>query len=252
MSETTTESVDTSKIEKIQPIPENLPEELLPLYDWWKAKGPQFLSTVGVVLLVSIGAVAFVHYRNGKLAEANIELTQANSVEELKEVVAKFGSLKPGNAARMRLAKAYYDASKYEEALETYKACEKKGVPRGFEDVVALGHAHALEALGKNDEALAIFKKFSDTKKESFLYPQAKMGLARVLTLQGKKDEAKNLLEELKAEKTDDPVWEMTVANLEDVIDRYEPRAKRSLFDMANEADKKVEPAPAPVTPAAE
>ena len=237
-------------IEKIQPIPENLPEELLPLYDWWKSKGPQFLSTVGAVTLIAIGALAFIHYRKGKLSEANIELTQANSVEELEEVIAKFGGLKPGNAARIRLAKAYYDASRYEEALDTYATCEQNGAPKGFEDLVTLGRAHSLEALGKNDEALEIFKSFSENKKESFLYPQAKMGMARVLTLQGKKDEAKNLLDELKAEKTDDPVWEMTVANLEDVIDRYEPRKKRSLFEMADDAAKTGEKAPKPaVTP---
>ncbi|MDA3926720.1 MAG: tetratricopeptide repeat protein [Kiritimatiellae bacterium] len=251
MSENTTDSVDAGKAENIQPIPENLPEELLPLYDWWKAKGPQFLSTVGTVLLIAIGVVAFIHYRNGKLAEANIELTQANSMDELEEVVAKYGSTKPGNAARMRLAKAYYDASKYEEALETYDDCVNKGIPTGFEDLVTIGRAHTLEALEKNDEALTIFKSFSENNKESFLYPQAKMGFARVLTLQGKKEEAKNLLEELKAEKTDDPVWEMTIANLEEVIDRYEPRTKRSLFDMANEAGKKAEAVSTPVAPPA-
>ena len=241
MSENTTESVDTSNVEKVQPIPENLPEELLPLYDWWKSKGPRFLSTVGTVTLIAVGAVAFVHYRKGKLSEANIELAQANSVDELEEVVAKFGSLKPGNTARIRLAKAYYDASRYEEALEVYTTCEQKGAPKGFEDLVTLGRAHALEARGKNDEALEIFKNFSENKKESFLYPQAKMGMVRVLTLQGKKDEAKDLLDELKAEKTDDSAWEMTIANLEDVIARYEPRTKRSLFDLADEASKSAE-----------
>lgn len=247
MSEKTTKSDDTGKVVKVQPIPENLPEELLPLYDWWKEKGAQFLTTVGVVALLLTGAAAFIHYRNTKLAEANIELTKANSVDELEEVVAKFGSSKPGNAARIRLAKAYYDASRYDNALETYESCEKKGVPKGFEDVVTLGRAHALEALGKNDEALALFKKVSENK-ESFLYPQAKMGMARVLTLQGKKDEAKMLLDELKAEKTDDPVWEMTIANLANVVARYEPR-KHSLFDMADQAAKKIEPtvAPAPL-----
>ena len=73
------------------------------------------------------------------------------------------------------------------------------------------------------------------------------MGIARVMTLQGKKDEAKKLLENLKAEKTDDAVWEMAIANLEGVITRYEPRAERSLFDAANEAAKAVD-APAPIT----
>jgi len=246
MSENTAKSVDTGKVENLQPIPENLPEELLPLYDWWKSKGTQFLSTVGAVALILIGAFAFIHYRNGKQAEANIELTEASTMEALEEVVAKYGSGRPGNAARIRLAKAYYDASRYESALEAYESCIKKGVPKGFEDVVALGRAHALEALEKTDEALAIFKDISDNKKESFLYPQAKMGVARVLTLQGKKTEAINLLEELKAEKTDDPMWEMTVASLADVIDRYEPRAKRSLFDMADEAGRTAEPAPQP------
>lgn len=251
MSKKTTKSDDTGKVEKIQPIPENLPEELLPLYDWWKEKGTQFLTTAGVVALILIGTIAFIHYRNGQLAEANIELTKANSIEELEEVVAKFGGIKPGNAARVRLAKAYYDASRYDSALETYQACEKKGVPKGFEDVVTLGRAHALEALNQNDQALALFKKISENKKESFLYPQARMGEARVLTLQGKKDQAKMVLDELKAEKTDDPIWEMTIANLADVVDRYEPRAKRSLFDMADQAAKMIEPALTP-DPAAE
>ncbi|MFA7173677.1 MAG: tetratricopeptide repeat protein [Kiritimatiellia bacterium] len=252
MKENTAKSDDTGKVVKIQPIPENLPEELLPLYDWWKEKGVQFLTTAGVTVLVLIGAAAFVHYRNSQLAEANIELTKANSVEELEEVVAKFGGSKPGNAARVRLAKAYYDASRYDNALETYESCEKKGVPKGFEDVVTLGRAHALEALNKNDQALALFKKISENKKESFLYPQAKMGEVRVLTLQGKKEEAKILLDELKAEKADNPIWELTIANLAEVVDRYEPRAKRSLFDMADQAAKTIKPAltPGPATAA--
>lgn len=252
MSENTTKKDDIGNVVRIQPIPENLPEELLPLYDWWKEKGAQFLTTVGVAALILIGAAAYIHYRNGKLAEANIELAKANTVEQLEEVVAKFGGSKPGNAARIRLAKAYYDVSRYDNARETYESCEQKGVPKGFEDIVTLGRAHALEALGKNDEALALFKKISENKKESFLYPQAKMGVARVLTLQGKKAEAKNLLDELKAEKTDDPNWEMTVANLADVVDRYEPRAARSLFDMADQAAKTLEPATAPVPVKAE
>ena len=76
------------------------------------------------------------------------------------------------------------------------------------------------------------------------------MGEARILALQGKKDEAKKRLENLKAKVSDAPGWEMTIASLEGVITRYEPRAARSLFDAANEAVKKADspaaPAPAP------
>lgn len=252
MSENTTESVENKVVEDVKPIPENLPEELLPLYDWWKEKGAKSLITAAAVTLVAVGVLGYMQFRKAKIADANIALTQANSVEELEGVVAKYGSLKVGNAARIRLAKAYYDASKYEDALATYEECEAKGPPKGFEEIVTLGRAHSLEALGKSDEALSIYKSFVETGKKSYLYPQAVMGLARVLTMQGKKDEAKKLLEELEAEKTDETAWEMAIANLEELIDRYEPRAKRSLFDMANEAGKtlntetKTKPDPAP------
>lgn len=246
MSKKTTESVDKEQVEAIKPIPEILPEELLPLYDWWKEKGTRSLITSGAIALVAVGVLGFMHYRKSQVAEANIQLTKANSIEELEELTAKYGNLKAGNAARIRLAKAYYDASKYEDALAAYDECESKGTPKGFEDIVTLGRAHSLEALKKTDEALAIFKNFVETRKGSFLYPQAVMGEARVMTMQGKKDEAKLLLEKLKAEKTGEPAWEMTIASLDDVIDRYEPRKKRSLFDMADEASKTLKTVPKP------
>lgn len=229
------------------PIPENLPEELLPLYDWWKANGKQFLIMVAATAVLLGGALTVKRVRASKIAAANQELLKANSLDELEAAVAKYGSTKAGNATRMRLAKAYFDASKYEEALQAYDLCLRKGAPTGFKEIAELGRAHTLEGLNRLDEALQAFQTFEKNYTDHFLRPQAVMGTARVMTLQGKKDEAKKLLENLKAEKTDDAVWEMAIANLEGVITRYEPRAERSLFDAANEAAKAVD-APAPIT----
>jgi len=227
-----------------QPIPTNLPIELLPLYDWWKANGSQFVVSVAVIAILAGGAFAFKQHRASRIASANKELTRASSLEELESVVAKFGSTKAGNAARLRLAKAYFDASRYEDALNTYDACLKRGAPAGFVEIATLGRALALEGLNRLDEALAAYEAFTKSCAGHFLEPQAQMGIARVYTLQGKKDEAKKLLENLKAKKTDNASWEMALANLEGVVNRYEPRAARSLFDAANEAAKQT-PAPA-------
>ena len=229
------------------PIPENLPEELLPLYDWWKANGKQFLIMVAATAVLLGGALTLKRVRASKIAAANQELLKANSLDELEAAVAKYGATKAGNATRMRLAKAYFDASKYEEALQAYDLCLRKGAPTGFKEIAELGRAHTLEGLNRLDEALQAFQTFEKNYTDHFLRPQAVMGTARVMTLQGKKDEAKELLENLKAEKTDDAVWEMAIANLEGVITRYEPRAERSLFDAANEAATAVD-APAPIT----
>ncbi len=226
-------------------IPTNLPLELIPLYDWWKANGGQFLITAAAVAVLGGGAFAYQQFRSGRIAEANKSLVQASSLDELETLVRKYGATKAGNAARLRLAKAYYDASNYEEALATYDACLNKGAPKGFAEIARLGRAHALEGLNRLDEALAAYESFDQTCAGHFLQPQAKMGIARIYALQGKKDEAKKLLEDLKAEKTGNAAWEMAIANIEGVVNRYEPRAARSLFDAADEAAKKIAPAPA-------
>ena len=250
MSQEKSVAPDTSK-PTLPTIPENLPEELLPLYDWWKTSGSQFLITLAAAAVLAGGAFTFKQYRASKIAGANQELLKASSLEELESVIAKYGSTKAGNAVRLRLAKAYFDASKYEESLGAYDACISKGVPKGFEEIANLGRAHALEGLNRLDEALSAYQTFEKANPNHFLQPQATLGIARILTMQGKKDDAKKLLENLKAKKTGVPAWEMTIANLEGVINRYEPRAARSLFDAANEASSKTltpaaTPAPAP------
>ena len=233
------------------PIPENLPEELLPLYDWWQANGKQALTIVAAAAVIIGGGYAFKQVRTSKITAANQELLKATSLDELESTVAKFGSMKAGNAVRLRLGKAYYDASKYDEALDAYETCIRKGAPVGFKEIAELGRAHSLEALGRLDDAAAAYQAFGKAHAGHFLQPQATMGTARVLTLQGKKDEAKKLLENLKAQKTDDPTWEMTVAHLEGIVDRYEPRAARSLFDVAADAAPTAPaPVPAPEAPA--
>jgi len=221
-------------------IPAQLPLELIPVYLWWRANGTQLLMNVAVALVAGGLVFGGLAWRKGRAADANRAFAQASALDELQAVVDTYGSMKVGNAARLRLAKAYFDAEDYEAALQTYEACLKKGEPPGFAGFARLGMAHTLEAMGSLDEATAAYVKFAEESPEHFLVPQAQMGLARVLTLQGKKDEAKLLLETLKAERTGEPMVEMAVAQLTGVIDRYEPRAARSLFDRADEAAREL------------
>ena len=272
---------DDSQTPEVRPIPENLPEELLPLYDWWMANGKSFLTTVGVGLVV-VGAILwFKSYSANRLEASNQEfirsqtlLNQASAnagdvlpdangntaLAELEAAVNKYGGSKTGNAIRLNLAKAYYNLGRFQDAVATYDQCLAKGAPVGFEDIALVGKACSLEGAEKYDEALAAFRDFQKDNPKSYLIRQAQFGEARVLALQGKKDEAKKLLENLKAKETGNEDAEKAINNLISVIDRYEPR---SLFDtaaaasdslnlpaLAPTAEKKAE-APAPVAPAA-
>jgi tetratricopeptide (TPR) repeat protein len=127
-----------------------------------------------------------------------------------------------------------YDSGKYDEALETYNACISKGAPVGFAEVAVMGRAICLEALDtRRDEAMTAYTDFIAKNPTHFLVTQARMGQARILTLQGKKDQATKMLETFKAEKNSDPMAEMAITQLQGVIARYEPRKAFPLTDIS-------------------
>ncbi len=231
------------------PPPKNMPPELLPLFDWWLENGRQLIVTVVLALVVGGSVIGYRTYTAKRSAAINRELMAANGIEELEDAVAKYGSSKPGNAIRMRLAKAYFDAERYNDALETYETCIARKPPRSLEDVALIGRAYTLEALNQLDDANKAYQEIA-ANSTSFAAAQATMGMARIQTLKGDKESAKNTLENLKATlDADNTQLEMAIAHLEGVVDRYEPRTRRSLMDAADEAAQQIQGAAATDTP---
>lgn len=241
--DTKAETVTPDK--KSAQLPVNLPLEFIPLYDWWKTNGTQFMIKAGLAVVLIASVLGGTHYYKSRIASANKELLKASTTEELETLVNNYGTWKIGNTARLRLAKSYYDAGRYEDALAMYDTCISKGAPVGFAEVAVIGRAICLEALERLDKAAEAYEAFYKGNPSHFLVMQAKMGQARVLALQGKKAEAKQMLETLKAEKNKEPMAEMAIVQLEGVIARYEPRKAVSLTDTS------VAPVavPAPVMP---
>ena len=142
--------------------------ELVPLVEWWEKDGK---STVAIVVVAAavFGAWRYYKYYNASAeAEAAKSLAEAYAPEELEEGVAKFGSRAAGGLMKVKLAKSYFQAERYEEALAIYEELEK-APPAGFEDVPPVGKAQCLEALEKYDEALAAFEAFASSHETSYL-----------------------------------------------------------------------------------
>ena len=170
---------------------ENLPAfvkaapELLPVWDWWVKEGKSTVAMLLVAALVVGGFYAGRNWLRGRDAGANQALVNAYAVDELETAVADYGSTKVGPALRLRLAKAYYDAARYEDALAVYDALvAKAGDNAAFADIAVVGRAYALEGQEKFKEAGAAFAAFAQANTNSYLLLAAQLGAARCKALQ--------------------------------------------------------------------
>ena len=250
-----------SEEKKTEQTPEKIPAfvkkapELLPLWDWWVKEGRSTLMMLAIAGAVVAAFYGVRGYMRSRDAAANAALVGAYTTEDLEAAVSNYGSSKVGSMLRLRLAKSYYDAERYQDALDTYDALAAKAdkIP-AFADMVEMGRAYSLEGLKKYDEARACYAAFAqdESKTNSYLALSAKLGDARCQALGGDKDGAVKALDALKATFKDDKIAEMRVERLTDAIKRYEPgRAPRSLFDAADAAEKAIEGEKKPAAPVA-
>ncbi|MGN1359250.1 MAG: hypothetical protein ACI4X9_02200 [Kiritimatiellia bacterium] len=215
------------------PVPQNLPEELLPLYDWWKTKGPKALVQFALAALVAISLYAFWQWRQARLDQASAQITAAQSVDELEAAEARYGSTGAGSLLQLRLARAYYDLSRYDDALAAYNAFLARHASHPFAPVARIGIAATQEAMGDYPAAQASYSQLVAAATPAYLLPEAKLGIVRVLPLSDKKDEAAAQLDAFLADPANKE-WEAFARNLKETMRSYKPRARPSLMNLAD------------------
>ena len=208
--------------------------ELLPLVEWWEKDGKQTVIWVAVAAIAVAGWYGWKNHRAARLEAASDALVSAYTTEELEESVSKFSGMAAQGPIKIRLAKSYYDAGRYEEAMTVYDELAAKPVD-GFEDIPVVGKAQCLEALGRYDEALAAFDAFVEANPSNYLALTAKLGAARCIALAGDKAKALARIDEMKTAAKGDDIAIARIDATEAAIKRFE---------------KKAPAAPAPAAPA--
>lgn len=227
-----------SKDKNTNPVTDEVPgwvkkaPELLPVWDWWVKEGRSTITLLLVAGVCVAGWFAFKNWQEGRVAAANNALVNTFTVDELEEAVAKFGSSSTGPALKLRLAKSYLDAERWEEAEKIYSDyVASAGADDSFVSLAQLGHAYALEGAGKVGEALKEFESIASNTNLP-VSSTAALGVARCMALNGDKDGAIK-----KLEASDD----VRAKNLIEMIKRYNPNRKAvSLFDAADAAASKI------------
>ena len=198
--------------------------ELIPLIDWWEKDGKQTVALLAVAAIAVGGWYGWKNHRESVRDAASASLTSAYTADELEEAVSRFSGQPVGGALKIRLAKSYFDAGRYEEALAQYEELAANP-PDGFADIPAVGKAQCLEALGKFAEAVAAFDAFAEANPKSFLALTAQLGAARSLAQAGDKAKALERMAALKEANKGDDLAKARVEATESVIKRYEPKA---------------------------
>ena len=199
--------------------------ELYPLIEWWEKDGK---STVIWLLVAAIAVGGYYGWKNHRAAvkaAAADALVSAYTTEEIEDAVSKFSGSATEGALKLRLAKSYYDAGRYDEALAQYEALDGKA-PDGVAEIPVVGKAQCLEAQGKFAEAKAAFEAFAGANPKSCLKLTAQLGAVRCLAQSGDKKGALALVETLKAEVKGDEISKARVEAIESLVKRYAKKAE--------------------------
>ena len=198
--------------------------ELLPLVEWWEKDGKSTVIWLLVAAIAVGGWYGWKNHRAAVKAAASEALVNAYTTEEVEDAVAKFAGSATEGALKLRLAKNYFDAGRYEEALAQYEALEGNA-PDGFADIPVVGKAQCLEALKRFDEAAAAFDAFAEASPKNYLTLTAQLGAARSYAQAGDKAKALARIDALKAANAADELSKVRIEAAETAIKRYGQKA---------------------------
>ena len=198
--------------------------ELLPLVEWWEKDGKSTVIWLLVAAIAVGGWYGWKHHKAAVKEAASSALVNAYTTEEIEDAVAKFSGSASAGAMKIRLAKSYYDAGRYDEALAQYEELLAKA-PEGFADIPVVGKAQCLEALGRFDEAAKAFDAFAEANPTNYLTLTAQLGAARSFAQAGDKKKALARIEALKAANKDDALAKARVEATETAIKRFGQKA---------------------------
>jgi predicted negative regulator of RcsB-dependent stress response len=220
------------------------PPELHKALDFFERHGTALLVVSGIALAVVLGVTLFRRYAATTRQQASSLLHSVTSVQDLDNLVSRYGSTPAAPLAELKLAKTYFDAGNYEAAASRYDEFSKNHPDHPMALVAVLGRIHCTEAMGQTDQALAAFSSFLEQHPKHFLSAQALFGKGRCLETLGKTADARTLYEDALAAEPDGP-W---APRLEEQIASVKRRMSRLTNTAAAGKAELAPPVLSPVT----
>lgn len=156
-------------------------------------------GVLAAALTVIAGRV-YANHKATKLTEAEQRLMNAQTPQQLEEVVSKYSSTPTAPVALLDLAKTYFNLGETSQARAQYQRFLKKYNKHEMRPVAELGLVYCTEADGDFTGASAQFAEFAKKHSSSYLHPIAVLSIARCMEQAGQIAEARIVLEDFLAE----------------------------------------------------
>ena len=137
----------------------------------------RYKTEVMIALVAALVAVAafggYRFYSDRRAISAATVLASAKTPSDFQKVIAQYPATPAGGSAYLLLADAQRGEQKFSEAIATLETFLQKFPKHELAGTARLAMAGDLEALGKKDEALAMYQKLATSEPRAFTAPVA-------------------------------------------------------------------------------
>jgi TolA-binding protein len=164
---------------------------------FWLRFQKEIAAALVIAVLAIIGFAGYRFYTNRRDSKAAELLGSARTAEDYQGVIARYSGTPAGASAYLLLAEKQRNEKKFAEANATLKEFIDKNPEHDFAPTAQLAMAANLEAMGKNDEALAIYQQVAAKYPNSFAAPLALISEVPLLKEKNRIEDARRVCEEI-------------------------------------------------------
>ena len=161
---------------------------------WFKYRREiAILLILGIVAIFAIAGYRL--YRDRREATAATLFVAAKTPAAYEDVINRYGDTAAGASAYLLLADGQRNQAKYSEANATLVKFLEKFPQHELASTARMAMAANLEAMGKQDEALATYQQIASANAESFNAPMALIEQVHILQEKNRIDDARRICE---------------------------------------------------------
>ncbi|HUE41433.1 MAG TPA: tetratricopeptide repeat protein [Chthoniobacterales bacterium] len=164
---------------------------------FWLRFQKEIAAALVIAILAIIGYAGYRLYTNQRDEKAAKLLGGAKTAQEYQDVIARYPSTPAGASAYLLLAEKQRNEKKFAEANTTLQTFIDKNPEHEFAPTAQLIMAGNLEAMGKNDEALAIYQQVAVRYPNSYTAPLAMISEVPLLKAKNRIEDARRVCEEI-------------------------------------------------------